>query len=117
MQRGIDKYKEYPIANPTRIELQLQIPAVARRHVPDKPWRLILRRIRHKVIRVEAPAEPGIACYLAANKAPYCSATSESGVSIEPVSYPFHRVGHEHGRDHDSRDEKRWRQTCLLAKQ
>src|SRR6516225_9973210 len=116
MQGGIDKYQEYPVADPTRLELQLQIPAMARRHLPDISRCLIMRRIRHEVIRVEAPTEPGLARYLVVNKALYFSAPSESGVSKEPVSYPFDRVGQEHGSDHDCGDEKRWRQTCLFAK-
>src|SRR6266566_4627891 len=106
MQGGIDKYQENPIADPTRLELQLQIPAMARRHVPDVPRRLVLRRIRHKVVRMESPTEPGLLRYLVVSESPYSSAPSKSGVSVQPVSYPFHRVGYEHERDHNSADDK-----------
>src|SRR5262245_40364751 len=117
MQGGVDNYQEYPIADPTRLELQLIVPAVARWHVPDVPWRRILGRIRHPVVRMEAPTKPRLLRYLVANEAPYWRAPSESGVSVEPVSYPFNRVGHEQGRDHNTGDDIRWRQACLRAKQ
>src|SRR6516164_1354076 len=99
MQRGIDKYQEYPITDPTRLELQIKIPAMARRHVPNKPRCFLLGRIRQKVVRVEPPTEPGLARYLVVSEAPYCSAPSESGVTIQPVCCSLDRVGHEHGRD------------------
>src|SRR5215475_7152879 len=115
MQGGVDKYQEYPIPDLTRLEPQLQISVIARRHLPDIPRRRILRRIRNKVVGMEPPSKPGLLRYLVLDKAPYCCATSKSGVPVQPVSYPFNRVGHEHGRDHDSGDDIRWGETGLLV--
>ena len=82
MQGGIDKYQENPIADPTRLELQLQIPAVTRRHFPDVARRRILGRIRYKVVRMEPPTKPGFVRYLILNEVPYSRAPSESAVSV-----------------------------------
>src|SRR5262245_24775512 len=90
---------------------------MARRHFPDVPRRRILGRIWHKVVRMEPPTEPGFVRYLGVNEAPYSSPPSKSSISVELISYPFKRVGDEHRCDHDGGDDKRWRQTCLLAKQ
>src|SRR5262245_6369082 len=64
MQGGVDKHQKYPIADPTRLEFQLQIPAMARRHLPDVARRRIVRRIRYKVVRMEPPTKPGLVRYL-----------------------------------------------------
>src|ERR1041384_6368779 len=97
MQRGVDKHQEYPIADPAGLKFQLQIPAMARRHVPDVSRRLFLRRIRNKVVRMKSPTKPGLLRYPVVSEAPNFSAPSQSGVSVQLVSYPFSRVGHEHG--------------------
>src|SRR5438105_3371644 len=117
MQGGIDEHQEYPIADPPRLEPQLQKTAMTRRHLSDVPRRLPLGRIRHEEVRMESPAEPRLARYLVLGEGPYCSAPSESGVSVEPVSKAFNRVVNEHGRDHDSGDDKCWRQAGSFTKQ
>src|SRR3981081_3907831 len=115
MQRGIKKHQKNPIADVTRLELKIKIATMAGWHVPNEPWRFILRRIRYEEVRVETPTEPRFARYLVVSKVPYCGTPRETGVSVESVSQPFNRVGNEHARDGDSADEKRWRQTRLLA--